>query len=559
MSSAEQPLPDVLLISFRNAANVRNWPPQSAPMDESLQQLLRGDFGPSVIKVSSMEGKDPTSRDSIFDNFDTITITFNQDTNKGHDMPLNGITKDQIDKLFIFSQSLGSDYRAKWDSARAITIQVVNASGSAPPSIGGLWVGLRPEGNLRNLPASCAPSNANYPSVKLAGDFGPSNIFITDFFAEDPDNLDNEFSSGDSLLVTFSQRTNQGGLPGLMNKQQLDSLLAFTHPIGANYTGQWSSDSTKIYIYIYDATGGAPQLFVSTASVKDSGNLRNWPAACQPSTSTSMALRGDLGRTIPYITSIVAKDPFGKDQIYGFLDIITISFSEPTDRAGFELNARIPQGTINLMLSFTHKMGSIAAKWVTDSKIILTVEGTVGATPPSIGNLNISCKGQIQIPFVAPQGYVFDPVFRPIMKRTGSKACFRTSPPLQGDFGPSAMSIDYLLAVSSPVPDSKYGNQDSIKVKFNQDTSMGGKKIGQLLDKKDVDQMIDFPFSIGNYYVGKWETLQIFTIIIWDARDAFNPILGDFSITINASGNIRNNPPQSTPNEARSPTLTVRP
>ena len=71
--------------------------------------------------------------------------------------------------------------------------------------------------------------------------------------------------------------------------------------------------------------------------------------------------------------------------------------------------------------------------------------------------------------------------------------------------------------------------------------------------------MIDFPFPVGNYYVGKWETLQIFTIIIWDARDAPNPILGDFSITINASGNIRNNPPQSAPNEARSPTLTVRP
>ena len=246
VSSAEQSLPDVLLISFRNAANLRNWPPQSAPMDESLQQLLCDDFGPSVINVSSME-----------------------------DMPLKGITKDQIDTLFIFSQSLSSDYRAKWDSARAITIQVVNDRGSAPPSIGGLWLGIRPEGNLRNLPPSHATSNANYPSVKLVGDFGPSNIFITDFFAEDADNLDDEFSSGDSLLVTFSHRTNQGGLPGLMNKQQLDSLLTFTYPIGANYTGQWSSDSTKIYIYIYEATGGVPQLFVSTASVKSSGNLRN--------------------------------------------------------------------------------------------------------------------------------------------------------------------------------------------------------------------------------------------------------------------------------------------
>ena len=40
-----------------------------------------------------------------------------------------------------------------------------------------------------------------------------------------------------------------------------------------------------------------------------------------------MTLRDDLGRTIPYVTSIVVKDPFGKDQIYyamGFLTLLPL-------------------------------------------------------------------------------------------------------------------------------------------------------------------------------------------------------------------------------------------
>ena len=113
-----------------------------------------------------------------------------------------------------------------------------------------------------------------------------------------------------------------------------------------------------------------------------------------------------------------------------------------------------------------------------------------------------------------------------------------------------------LTQVSSPALDTFYGTQDQIKVKFSQDTSMGGKKIGQLLSKKEVDNIFNFPCSIGTYYAGQWETRQTFAIEIWDATGACNPILGEFSISVNKTGNIRNYPPQSAPNEARSPTLT---
>ena len=158
-------------------------------------------------QVTSIVANDPTDRDSIYGNLDTITITFNQDTNRGHNLPLTGITRSQLDNLLEFSQKLGTDYTAAWDSVRELTIKIVDSTLSAPPSIGALWVSIRPEGNLRNVPAACAPAHEAFPSIILDGDFGPSNVFISDFFAEDPDNLDNDFSAGDSLLVTFSQVT----------------------------------------------------------------------------------------------------------------------------------------------------------------------------------------------------------------------------------------------------------------------------------------------------------------------------------------------------------------
>jgi hypothetical protein len=73
-------------------------------MNETVRSVLRGDFGPAVINVTSIVGNDPTDRDSIYDDLDTITITFNQDTNRGHDLPLTGISKQQIDRLLTFSQ-----------------------------------------------------------------------------------------------------------------------------------------------------------------------------------------------------------------------------------------------------------------------------------------------------------------------------------------------------------------------------------------------------------------------------------------------------------------------
>ena len=39
--------------------------------------------------------------------------------------------------------------------------------------------------------------------------------------------------------------------------------------------------------------------------------------------ATSPLLRGDLGRTIPYITKIVAEDPFDKDQVRNKLKVCT--------------------------------------------------------------------------------------------------------------------------------------------------------------------------------------------------------------------------------------------
>eukprot|EP00961_Rhodomonas_salina_P106539 1434676-Rhodomonas_salina.1 len=49
--------------------------------------------------------------------------------------------------------------------------------------------------------------------------------------------------------------------------------------------------------------------------MRASGNVRNVPPTCRASTATSPPVRGDFGRTIPYMTAVVASDPSGSDQV----------------------------------------------------------------------------------------------------------------------------------------------------------------------------------------------------------------------------------------------------
>lgn len=106
-TTAVQPLPDFLQVSFSSTSNLRNNPPQCAPLQPDQASVLRGNFGPAVIEVVSVTGSDPTNSAPSFNDGDVVTITFDQATNQGL-LPSTGVTKQQIDTLLSFSHSLGA-------------------------------------------------------------------------------------------------------------------------------------------------------------------------------------------------------------------------------------------------------------------------------------------------------------------------------------------------------------------------------------------------------------------------------------------------------------------
>lgn len=136
-----------------------------------------------------------------------------------------------------------------WCSNNVLEITAVSTAGAGQIVLGDFYLTVNASGNIRNFPPTSSPLNAFSPP--LSGDFGPSPITIVSFVVQDPSDLNNIYSVGDQITITFSQSTNQAGLPSALNKQQIDSLLSFSQPLarlalGALYVGNWSSPSQLV-------------------------------------------------------------------------------------------------------------------------------------------------------------------------------------------------------------------------------------------------------------------------------------------------------------------------
>ena len=86
------------------------------------------------------------------------------------------------------------------------------------------------------------------------------------------------------LQVSFSEDTNMGGyLEGqTMTKSAVDNMFSFSESLGFDYYGLWNTKK-QLVITIIDEDGAGPPLpQIFMLSVKASGNLRNFPAACAP-------------------------------------------------------------------------------------------------------------------------------------------------------------------------------------------------------------------------------------------------------------------------------------
>lgn len=72
----------------------------------------------------------------VYANLDTITITFDKDTDKAGLAQGVVQTRGTVDALFSFDQALGSSYRGIWKTKRVFEITILDWPGSAPPRVG---------------------------------------------------------------------------------------------------------------------------------------------------------------------------------------------------------------------------------------------------------------------------------------------------------------------------------------------------------------------------------------------------------------------------------------
>lgn len=135
---------------------------------------------------------------------------------------------------------------------------------------------------------------ATTPALISTYSLGPA---ITLFYASDPsptdkvaDPADEGFSAGDTLTLVFDMDTNQ---PAVGSKADIDALIKFSVPLGADYTGSWTSPRTVV-ITIKDIGQSDPKVGLLRAAIQEAGNLLSPSGTSDVSTSVSPPLIGSF-------------------------------------------------------------------------------------------------------------------------------------------------------------------------------------------------------------------------------------------------------------------------
>jgi hypothetical protein len=291
-TGAAPPVIGTFRVSVNLVGNLKNAAGTSLPSD-SQSSALTGNFGTRAgPSITSLVAADPDSGDAVYGNGDTITVRFSEQTNQ----PAVA-TKANLDALFTFSQSLGTSYVGVWINPSTLVITTLDSTGATPPAVGSLTLTVKASSNLKNAAGTSLASTATSPL--LDGSFGDKvGPSIVSFVADDPDNSDSIFSSGDTLTIRFDDATNQ---PAVATKANLDALFTFSQSLGDDYSGSWTQPNTLI-ITITDSTSDAPPVIGElVATINAAGNLKNAAGTSLPSTSLSPVLTGTFGTFVEVI------------------------------------------------------------------------------------------------------------------------------------------------------------------------------------------------------------------------------------------------------------------
>jgi hypothetical protein len=115
--------------------------------------------------------------------------------------------------------------------------------------------------------------------------------------ADDPDDLDNVYSAGDTITITFSGATNATA-GNTMNNAAVIGNFTFTNSnidTNGSITGSWSSSSVLV-LTVVTAASDPPKITTSSVSAKDNSRLGSGEAFPDDGKITgSAALTGDFG------------------------------------------------------------------------------------------------------------------------------------------------------------------------------------------------------------------------------------------------------------------------
>ena len=430
----------------------------------------------------------------------------------------------------LFGAALGARYRGEWLSRTRLLISVLeleHAHASSRARVGVTTVRTRIGGvETANATLRTTLSSRSAPRLLSA-------------LANDPDNLDYVYSTGDTVSLYFSRPTDRAGGPKSGDKAFVDGLVSFSQPLAYDYSGEWTSssadgllDADSVFrITILEATcpGCTPMpdpVNGATVKPKNAAAIRTRSSSSPRAFAPSPPLAGDYGKTRgPMIVSFAADDFDNGDAVYGGGDTLTVTFDLATDRGGrsarFTMDssdpcslpvdtwapvASQPPPGARLcpydMLNFSAPLGAdVRAAWSDDSTLVMTIVEPSGHGDVLVGLATVRPRS-----IVRNRGCCADYTLEGCA--IGSACCCYDSMNsvvalLVGDFGnelPPAVSS--FIGTDPDDGDATYGASDVLTVTFDMATDRGqGDPEG---GKQWVDDLLWFSLPIGDDYSGEW-------------------------------------------------------
>ena len=321
---------------------------------------------------------------SGLDKGDTISIIFSPATNEIlKDSTNNKLNKANVDSIFTFSTSIGTDYTGRWVDPYVFEITIVDPGGVSSGDLSSLTITVKTSVGLKNAELTSDATDGVGTASFFQGNFDSlSDPFITGFVADDPDNSDSTYSNGDTITIRFNEPTNQPlkGSDNLLVKADVNKLFGFGQnggegKLGDDYSGTWL-DSRTFQITVKDITSAAPPK-IGQLNVTAIGKFNSIPIKNAAGTSS-----GDLTAVYANLTGSFKK------------------FSETKDVAdGGKLFTRLPSGPYQLFKPNSGATESISVSTTTASKKVANGEATFVGNVVEITGSSDTCKNSCTVTY----------------------------------------------------------------------------------------------------------------------------------------------------------------